>query len=144
MRKLLIGLSLVSSVAIAADLTDVMNTPSNRQVYNQSFRDTKDGNNAMTTDGVSANSYAFVTTASTFVVKTSGGYLDNVTLGSICNGTTTYIIADSSFGAVNYATVISTIGTNTQAINLPFHVRFLNGLAVNIVQSSCPVTVSYR
>jgi hypothetical protein len=127
----------------AADLTDTMNTPSSRQLYNQSYRDTKDGNNAQTTDSVSANSYATVTGVQT-LVKSSGGYLDNITLLSACNGTTTYIIADASAAAGVYATVISTIGVNTAFVNIPYHIRFNNGLAINVYSSTCPVMVSYR
>ena len=145
MKKLFIGiaaiLGVISVALFAADLTAPVNTPSG-QLYNQLFRDNKDGNNSQTVDHVSANTYAAVGVTTT--IKTSGGYLDNIQLFQACQNT--YKIIDSTFvsGDNNYATVIATIPVSYTVMNMPMHIRFLNGLTWTNPISSCTATVSYR
>ena len=80
------------------------------------------------------------------MIKSSGGYLDNVTFLNLCLGSTTFVLADSATSASAYATVIATVPVVSGAvpINVPLHVRFTNGLAINVTHSTCTIAVSYR
>jgi hypothetical protein len=140
MKKLLL-LLILAGTAQAADITAGVSTP-HGQSYNQSFRDIKDGNNAATRDVVSANSLS-QTTAATNAIKTSGGYLDNITINAACSPGT-YVIGDAAAAAATYATVLSTLTVTSAGANIPFRGRFSNGLAINTTVSSCTVTASFR
>ncbi len=139
-------LMLFSSWAHATDYTAGA-TALNGNSYNKAYRDVKDGTNAETFDMVSANSIA-LTSGFLNTIKSSGGYLDNITFPTACfSSTITYIVADATATAGAYATVISSVqvfSSPAAPFNIPYHGRFVNGLVVNVYSSTCPVTVSYR
>lgn len=145
MKKWILLPFLLVGLANAGDFTAPQNT-TNFQTYNQNYRSTGDGNNAQTNDSVTADSYAHVGGGASTVIKTTGGYLDNITFETLCNGTSAYVLADSSFTQTQYATVITTVPTvsGTVPTNIPLHVRFNNGLTIAVVNSTCTAVVSYR
>jgi len=146
MKKWIALLVLLCGVAQAADLTDATSTPASRQTYNQGYRAVGDGSNAPTEDSITPNLYTHIGTGAPTVIKASGGYLDNITFETLCSGSTTFILADSATSGSSYATVITTIPavSGTVPVNIPFHVRFNTGLAINVTYSSCTAVVSYR
>lgn len=146
MKKLSFLLVLLfAASAFSADVTAPVNT-ANFQTFNQSYRSVGDGTNAQTGDSITADTYAHIGTGAPTLIKSSGGYLDNITFETLCNGTSAYVLADSATSGASYAVVITTIPqvTGTVPINIPFHLRFNNGLAINVTPSTCTAVVSYR
>lgn len=150
MKRFFLGISgLLFGATIglfAADLVSSVNTE-NGVLYNKVYRDGKDGNNYQTMDVITANTFG-TTSSSVNSIKGTGGYLEAINLNAACtNGSTvSYVVADAAASAASYATVISTIiYTSANPIGqIPFKLRFTNGLAINTIVSTCTVTAIYR